>query len=100
MKILEKQDNSVLINVRVNTELKKDSQQLFDSLGLNITTAINIFLRKSLEVGGIPFEVRHKIPNEETIKAIEEARWAIKNRKAPEGYSSAKDLLNDLNSED
>ena len=100
MKTLEKQDNSVLINVRVNTELKKDSQQLFDSLGLNITTAINIFLRKSLEVGGIPFEVRHNIPNEETIKAIEEAREAIKNRKASEGYSSAKDLLNALNSED
>ena len=100
MKVLDKQDDSVLVNVRVNSELKKDSQQLFDSLGLNISTAINIFLRKSLEVGGIPFDVRHNIPNEETIKAIEDAREAIKNRKAQEGYSSSKDLLDVLNSKD
>ena len=100
MKVLDKQDDSVLVNVRVNSELKKDSQQLFDSLGLNISTAINIFLRKSLEVGGIPFDVRHNIPNEETIKAIEDAREAIKNRKTQEGYSSSKDLLDVLNSKD
>ena len=40
---------------------------------MNLTTAINVFLRQSLHAGGFPFEVRLKQPNKETISAMLEA---------------------------
>lgn len=92
--------NSAVINVRVSGKVKKQSQELFDSLGLNTTTAINIFLKKAIEVGGIPFDVRHDesshIPNEETIKAIEESYKDRKNRKGNEGFDNVDDVMNTL----
>ena len=35
------------MNLRVDKNLKKEAETLFDSLGINMTTAINIFLRQS-----------------------------------------------------
>ncbi len=69
-------------------------------MGLNVITAVNIFLKKSLEIGGIPFDVKHSTLNAETILVIEEARIDIQNRISPEGYSSAKDLLDDLDKDE
>ena len=48
-----------LIQARVDTELKNDASDLFDSLGLDMTTAIRIFLKKCLQEGGIPFEIKN-----------------------------------------
>jgi DNA-damage-inducible protein J len=48
----------VRITVRVDRELKESAEKLFDYLGLNISNAINIFLRKSVDERGIPFPVR------------------------------------------
>ena len=100
MKILTKTKDSAVINVRVSDKVKKQSQKLFDDLGLNTTTAINIFLKKAIEVGGIPFDVRYDesshIPNEETIVAIEDALRDRKNRKAQEGFDNVDDLMNNL----
>lgn len=45
------------INIRIDEELKKEAELLFSDLGLNMTTAINIFVRQSLRQGGIPFEI-------------------------------------------
>lgn len=61
-------------NVRMDTALKQQCEELYRSLGLNLTTAINIFLRKSLQEGGLPFQVRLNNYNEKTIAAMIEAR--------------------------
>ncbi|WP_342547471.1 type II toxin-antitoxin system RelB/DinJ family antitoxin [Paenibacillus sp. FSL P2-0089] len=45
------------INIRIDEDLKKEAELLFSDLGLNMTTAINIFVRQSLRQGGIPFEI-------------------------------------------
>ncbi len=50
------------INIRTDKELKENCEKLFESLGLNMSTAINIFLRQSLRVGGLPFEVKLDAP--------------------------------------
>ena len=44
------------INVRVDTELKQSAEELFDDLGLNMSSAINMFLKSAVNYGGIPFE--------------------------------------------
>ncbi|MCM1122296.1 MAG: type II toxin-antitoxin system RelB/DinJ family antitoxin [Eubacterium sp.] len=49
--------NTINVNIRVDEELKKQTEGLFADMGLNMTTAVNIFLRQVLRTGGIPFEV-------------------------------------------
>ncbi len=46
------------INVRVDEDLKKSAEQLFAELGLNMSSAITVFLRSSVDYNGIPFEIR------------------------------------------
>ena len=63
---------STNINIRMDKDVKNAAEKIFNELGLNMTTAINIFLRKSIQEQGIPFDVKLNVPNETTLKAIEE----------------------------
>jgi DNA-damage-inducible protein J len=45
------------INIRVDSRVKSAAQEVFASLGLDMTTAINIFLRQSILHKGIPFQL-------------------------------------------
>ena len=58
---------------RIDSELRSQSEALFGALGMNLGTAINVFLRKAVRVGGFPFEVNIDSPNKETIEAMIEA---------------------------
>ena len=55
--------------------------------GLNMTTAINMFLRTAIREHGIPFELKLEVPNDTTAAAIEEGRKMMKDPSAPR-YSS------------
>ena len=59
-------------SIRMDSDIKKQSESLYNALGLNLTTAINVFLRKSIQAGGFPFDVRFTC-NDETLQAIKEA---------------------------
>ena len=48
------------VNIRMGSATKKNAEELFSQLGINMSTAFNIFIRQSLRVGGIPFEVTTK----------------------------------------
>lgn len=48
------------MNLRIDKTLKKDAEKLFNSLGINMTTAINIFLKQSVREQGIPFQISAK----------------------------------------
>ena len=61
------------VSIRIDSDLKKQCEALFNSLGMSLNTAIHIFLCRSLQVGGIPFEVRLDQPNKETMAALLEA---------------------------
>ncbi len=50
------------VSIRMDDELKKQAENLFDDLGLNMTTAITIFIKQAIAYGGIPFEVRRLEP--------------------------------------
>ena len=66
-------------SVRLDSDLKKRSEAIYGELGINLTTAINVFLRKSLTVGGFPFDVRIDEPNRETTLALLEANKISKD---------------------
>ncbi|WP_281165155.1 type II toxin-antitoxin system RelB/DinJ family antitoxin [Liquorilactobacillus sicerae] len=48
----------VSISVKTSLADKKRAAEIFDSLGLNLSTAINIFIKKSIAEGGLPFDVK------------------------------------------
>ena len=62
------------VSFRIDSDLKAQADALFAELGLNMTTAFNIFLRQSVRQGGIPFEITLNTPNAETVAALVEAR--------------------------
>lgn len=62
------------LNIRTDKAIKEQAEQIFNELGLNMTTAINMFLRTTIRERGIPFELKLNIPNEITEGAIEEGR--------------------------
>lgn len=57
-------------NITIDADVKKQAQELFADLGLDLSTAINIYLKKALAEQGIPFEVTRDVPNAVTAKAI------------------------------
>ena len=79
------------LNIRTDAEVKAAAEQLFNELGLNLTTAVNIFLRQSIRTGGIPFDVKLKSPSEITAEAIAEGRLLMHDRSA-KGYRNMDDL--------
>ena len=79
------------MNLRIDKELKKQAETLFAGLGLNMTTAINIFLRQTIRENGIPFELKLNVPNELTVTAIDEGR-RIARDPSVKGYSNMDDL--------
>lgn len=82
---------STNLNIRTEKEVKEKADQIFSELGLNMTTAINIFLRTAIREHGIPFSLKLDIPNEATVNAIEEGR-RIASDKSAESYSNIDEL--------
>lgn len=64
--------SDAVVTIRLNKDLKSKAQKLFADLGLDMTSAVNIFLRQAVRNDGIPFEVT-KVPNTLTLSAIEDA---------------------------
>ncbi len=84
------------INFRVDSDVKNQSEAIFSQLGLNLSTALNIFLRQAIRVGGFPFDVRLEQPNAETVEAIKESEKLLQDPAAKQ-YSNVEDALIDLN---
>ena len=84
------------INVRVDAELKKSAEALFNDLGLNISTAITMFLKSAVNHDGIPFEIRRQTPNAETKAALAEYSEMKKHPENYKRYSSFDELMDEV----
>ncbi|MCC8162793.1 MAG: type II toxin-antitoxin system RelB/DinJ family antitoxin [Lachnospiraceae bacterium] len=87
--------NSTNFSVRMDSDIKKQCEALYGELGVNLTTAINVFLRQSLRVGGFPFDVRLDQPNKETIAAMLEAE-RIAHDPDVKGYTDLDEMFAEL----
>ena len=83
------------ISIRMDTDLKAQAEALFSELGMNLTTAFNVFVRQSLREGKIPFEISLNRPNSETIAAMLEAERIAKDPSV-KGYTDLDELFADL----
>ena len=87
--------NTTNFSVRMDSEIKKKCEALYNELGMNLTTAINVFLRQSLRVGGFPFDVTLNTPNATTIAAMNEAERLAKDP-STKRYSDVEEALREL----
>ena len=89
--------STVNVNIRMDADLKKQAEELFEELGLNMTTAFNAFVRQSVREQRIPFMLSKNISmvNEETMQAIEEVE-RLKNDPNKKVYSSFSELLEEV----
>ncbi len=60
------------ININLDEDLKKESVELFTNLGMDLNTAITIFLKQAVKVQGLPFDVAKDNPNKGSIDAMNE----------------------------
>ena len=68
--------NMAQINIRIDDNLKEQAEILFEELGLNMSTAFNVFIRQSIRQGGIPFEITTQVDpffNESNMKILQES---------------------------
>ena len=81
------------INVRVDDRTKTKARELFSQFGLDLSTAINMFLMQSIREQGIPLYLHLHIPNSQTIKSIEETE---NGTGLSESFDNIEDLMEDL----
>ena len=84
------------INVRVDANLKQSAESLFADLGLNMSTAITMFLKSAVNHDGIPFEVKRISPNAETKAALAEYGQMKLHPENYKRYDSFDDLMNEV----
>ncbi|CAM3466787.1 type II toxin-antitoxin system RelB/DinJ family antitoxin [Helicobacter labetoulli] len=65
------QSNTINVTFRMDKEDKKHFERIINSMGLNLSSAFNVFAKAVIRDNGIPFELKSHTPNEETIKTIE-----------------------------
>ncbi|HFH9922158.1 TPA: type II toxin-antitoxin system RelB/DinJ family antitoxin [Streptococcus suis] len=84
--------------IRIETTVKEDANALFARLGLDMSSAVNIFLRQCVLRGGLPFSVELPKYNQETLEAMEEARKISRDPNVP-SYATVQDLFKALDEE-
>lgn len=85
------------VNIRMDSEIKAAAEAMFADMGLNMSTAVNIFVRQALRQGKIPFEITSEIPNAETLAAMDDV---INRRNLSKPYSNVDEMFADILSED
>ena len=89
---------TVNLSIRMDKDLKKKSEEMLADMGLNMTTAMNMFLRQVVRQGKIPFEIATDIPNADTLAAINEMDDMISGKNSAHRYTSTDELFEDLDS--
>ena len=100
MSTLTKKPKTASVHVRVNADVKQDAETILNNLGMTLSEMFNLCLYQVRINRGLPFEVREKQPNAETLEAIRETDQILKEYEAgtrvPEIFDNARDFLNDI----
>lgn len=86
----------VSTNINLDPTLKKNAQELLRDLGMDLTTAITIFLRQTVREQGIPFEIKRETPNAQTIEALNEYTNMKEYPENYKHYSSFSDAMSEV----
>lgn len=84
------------VSIRMDDALKKQAEELFNDLGMNLTTAFTIFVKQAIREQGIPFEITKETPNSETLSALIEVEEMKKNPSLGKSYTDVDKMMEDL----
>ena len=84
------------INIRLDSHVKKQAQELFSALGMDISTAIYVFLRMAIQRQGLPFEVALERVPAETREALDEVQDMKKHPERYKGYTDVDAMMKEL----
>lgn len=82
--------------IRIDADIKKQATELFNNLGLDMSSAVNLFLHQCVLRGGIPFNIEMPHYSQQTLSAMAEAKRISRNPDVP-GYTSMEELKKALN---
>ena len=88
------------LNIRTDPIVKAQAEQIYQGFGITLTDAVNIFLRKSIMEGGLPFEMREPKPNATLRAAMQETEDILTGRVQTKHYANARALFDDLDAGD
>ena len=83
--------STVQTHIRIDSGVKEQANELFNELGLDMSGAVNIFLRQCILRGGLPFKVEVPQYSKELLSAADEAKRISRDPDVP-GYTSMEDL--------
>jgi DNA-damage-inducible protein J len=89
---------TVQTQIRIDEDVKREATDLLNGLGLNLSDAVNMYLRQIILQRRIPFEVKYPEYKDEVIAAMEEAKQISRNPNAKR-YDSFEDALEDIENE-
>ena len=88
--------NDTSMTIRTNSTVKERAQILFNDLGMDMSTAVNVFLRQAVREDRIPFVISRDEPSEETYQAINDA---VNDRDMVGPFNTAKEVMESLDAD-
>lgn len=89
---------TVPTQIRIDADIKQQATALFGHLGLDMSSAVNLFLHQCILRGGLPFAVEVPKYNQSVLDAMAEARRISRNLAVP-GCASMEELWAALEAE-
>lgn len=89
----------VSTNISIDAETKKEAQAMLADFGMDLSTAVNIFLKQMLYEGAIPFAISREVPNRVTLDAMKEAHRMAVSPDSYKRYDSVDGMMEDILSE-
>ncbi len=77
--------------IRIDADIKKQATDLFHNLGLDMSSAVNLFLHQCVLRGGLPFNVEMPRYSQRTLDAVEEAKLISRDPDV-KGYNTMEEL--------
>lgn len=88
--------SKVSTNISIDSETKAKAQEMLADLGMDLSTAVNIFLKQMLYEGGIPFAITRNVPNRATLYAMKEAQEMSRYPEKYKKYDNVDAMMEDI----
>ena len=82
--------------IRTDQDVKQQAQRIFSGLGMDMSTAVNIFFHQVVRINGLPFEVTMDAPKAETLAALQEVQQMKKDPHIGKTYTNVDDMMKEL----
>lgn len=96
---MEKTSTQTNLSIRVSKEDKEEFESFCNNTGMNVSVAVNMFIKAVLRDSKLPFEVKTTNFDKDLLEALAEAEEMRKHPENYKGYTSVKELLEDLDNE-